>query len=114
LILITPPQLHINVDESFNAGILPINTVGAPTIQGAVVTGMHGTGVKAPLAAAVAAATIGFDIELHWPNARMFTNGTLSIMFAAGVAPTTRLAGSTDNALGAVPKLHCSMAPMQT
>jgi hypothetical protein len=110
----TPPQVHINVDESFKAGIFPIKTVGAPTIHGAVVTGMQGIGVIAPAAAAVAAATMGFDVELHWPKGRILTKGLLSMMLASGVVPVTRLAGNTDNALGAVPKLHCSMAPMQT
>ena len=102
------------MDESFKAGIFPIKTVGAPTIHGAVVTGTHGIGASVPPAAAVAAATTGFDDELHCPNGMIFTTGLLSMMFAAGVIPCTRLAGNTDSALGEVPKLHCSIAPIQT
>ena len=46
------------VHELVNAGMPPISTVGDPGFQG-VVTGIHGIGVSAPSAAAVAAATIG-------------------------------------------------------
>jgi len=107
-------QLHISLDELFNAGMLPINTVGAPTIQGAVVTGMHGIGVNTPNAAAVAAATIGLDGLLHMPNGGMLTIGLLSMMFAAGVPVSIRFAGNTTRLLGATPKLHCIIAPMHT
>src|SRR5436190_22228201 len=110
----TPPQLHISLDELLSAGMFPSRTVGAPTAQGAAVTGMQGMGVRTPSAAAVAAATMGFAIELHIPNGRTFTIGLLSMMFAAGVVAVTRFAGNTDNALGATPKLHCIMAPMHT
>ena len=37
---------------------------------------MQGIGVSTPRAAAVAAATVGFAIELHIPNGMMFTIGT--------------------------------------
>src|SRR5438046_573561 len=107
-----PPQLHISFAESFSAGMFPIKTVGAPTIQGAVVTGMHGMGVKTPNAAAVAAATMGFAIDWHMPNGRMLTIGLLSMMLAHGVIPITRLAGNTDNTLGATPKLHWTIPAM--
>ena len=59
----------------FNAGILPISTVGHPTIQGAAVAGMQGMGVNTPRAAAVAAATIGLARLVQTPNGRMFTKG---------------------------------------
>ena len=39
------------------AGIFATKTVGEPGLQGAGTTGKHGMGVKAPIAAAVAAAT---------------------------------------------------------
>ena len=113
MIRITPPQLHMSFELSLSAGMFPIRTVGAPTTHGEVVTGTQGTGVSVPPAAEVAAATAGFDDVLHCPNGMMFVDGTLSMMVAYGVAPATRLAGSTDSALGDVPKLHCNMAPIQ-
>ena len=103
----------MSLELSLSAGMLPRRTVGAPTVQGEVVTGMQGTGVSVPPAAVVAAATAGFELELHCPNGMMFVVGTLSMMFAHGVAPATRFTGNTDKAFGAVPKLHCSMAPIQ-
>jgi len=72
---ITPPQQHMHFDGSSNAGAPPINTVGAPGIQGATVIGKQGMGVNAPSAAAVAAATIGLPNELHVPNGRILTMG---------------------------------------
>jgi hypothetical protein len=75
LTLITPAQLHIHLDVLFKAGILAINTVGAPGTQGAIVIGIHGMGVKTPNAAAVAAATMGFAGELQTPNGIIFTIG---------------------------------------
>ena len=54
---ITPPQLHMHLELLFSAGILATSTVGEPGVHGAVMTGMHGWGVSAPIAAAVAAAT---------------------------------------------------------
>lgn len=46
-------------------------TVGEPGIQGAVVTGMQGIGVKTPNAAAVAEATVGFAGDEHMPKGRI-------------------------------------------
>jgi len=46
-------------------GISPSITVGAPGTHGATVAGMHGIGVSTPIAAAVAAATIGFAGDMH-------------------------------------------------
>jgi len=89
-------------------------TVGEPGTQGAEVTGTQGMEVSAPRAAAVAAATVGFARELHMPNGRMFTRGLLSMMLAIGVEVITRFTGNTINALGAAPKLHCTLAPAHT
>lgn len=110
----TPPQLHIHFDETFKAGIFATRTVGEPGAHGAAVTGIHGIGVSAPKAAAVAAATIGLAMELHIPNGKMLTIGLLSIIFAIGIAVITRFAGSTFNMLGAAPKEHCIVAPPHT
>ena len=72
----TPPQLQFNTADSLSAGMLPMSTVGAPTTHGADVSGMHGIGASVPSAAAVAAATTGFDDELHIPKGATFTIGT--------------------------------------
>src|ERR1039457_3621718 len=111
----TPPHMHIKVEESSSAGMLASITVGAPGAHGAVVLGMQGIGVSTPRAAAVAAATVGFAGLEHMPNGMMLTIGLLSMMFAAGTYDViTRLTGSTTMLLGATPKLHCSKAPMHT
>jgi len=110
----TPPHAHISFDESFSVGMLPTSIVGEPGAHGAGVTGTHGIGVKTPSAAAVAAATVGFDSELHMPNGGTFVIGTLSMIVAAGVPVSTALTGRTTSELGAAPKLHCITAPMQT
>lgn len=51
-------------------------TVGAPGTQGAGVAGTQGIGVSTPIAAAVAAATVGLDGDWHMPNGGMFIMGT--------------------------------------
>jgi hypothetical protein len=56
-------------------GISPSNTVGAPGTHGETVAGIQGIGVRTPIAAAVAAATIGLAGDMHIPNGIMFTNG---------------------------------------
>jgi len=103
----TPAQAHINVQLLSSAGVLPIKTVGAPGVQGAGVTGMQGIGVRTPDAAAVAAATVGFEGLLHIPNGMILTSGTLSVIVAVGGPPAmVQLVGKTLSALGAVPMLH--------
>jgi len=94
--------------------MLAIKTVGEPGTQGAGVTGTHGIGVNTPSAAAVAAATVGLDGDEHMPKGRIFNIGLLSMMFASGVPVIVRFCGSTINALGAIPKLHWSIAPIHT
>ena len=105
--------MHINLDELFKAGIFPISTVGAPGTQGAMVMGIHGIGVKAPNAAAVAAITIGLAMLLHIPKGGTFIMGLLSMMLAAGAPVMVRFSGSTDKVLGATPNGHFNMAPEQ-
>jgi hypothetical protein len=73
--VMTPPQLHIQVEVLFKAFMLPIISMGDPGDHCWVVTGMHGIGVSTPNAAAVAAATMGLARQLHMPNGMMFTMG---------------------------------------
>jgi hypothetical protein len=114
LIWIIPPQAHVSLQLLSSAGMFPISTVGAPGAHGAGIKGTQGIGVNAPIAAAVAAATVGFAIDEHVPNGMMFTIGMLSMMFAAGVPVCVKFVGNTDSVLGAAPKLHCNIAPIQT
>ncbi len=106
--------MHINLELLSNAGIPPTITVGAPTTQGAGVAGMQGIGVKTPRAAAVAAITTGFAMEEHIPKGRIFSMGTWSMIVAAGTCVSTRFTGRTTMLLGAAPKLHFNIAPIQT
>jgi hypothetical protein len=73
--LMTPAQLHMHLEELFKAGKPPIVAVGEPGAQGAVVTGMHGIGVSTPIAADVAAATVGLAKDMHMPNGGIFVIG---------------------------------------
>jgi hypothetical protein len=91
-----------------------IRTVGEPGIHGAVVTGIQGIGVSTPIAAAVAAATVGFEGDWHMPKGIIFTKGLLSMILAIGMAVLTLFRGSTMKDPGANPKLHLSIAPPHT
>jgi hypothetical protein len=77
-----------------------------PGVHGAVSTGMHGIGVKAPSAAAVADATVGFIMDEHIPKGITFTKGLLSITVATGITFITFSCGSTFMVEGAAPKVH--------
>src|SRR4051812_23986205 len=115
MIWMTPAQLHINLEVMFSAGMPPRSIVGDPGAQGAVVIGMHGIGVSTPMAAEVAAATIGLAMLMHIPNGRMFTMGLLSMMLADGMVDDIDLfSGRTTRLLGAIPKMHMSCAPLHT
>ncbi len=74
--VMTPAHMHMSVWVLSSVGMLPSRTVGAPGTHGATVIGMHGMGVNTPIAAAVAAATIGFAGDMHMPNGMIFTMGT--------------------------------------
>jgi hypothetical protein len=55
--------------------MFPIMTVGEPGAHGAGVTGMQGMGVRTPMAAAVAAATVGLAMDVHIANGGILTTG---------------------------------------
>ena len=106
LIVITPPNAQLHIEELFNAGLPPTIMVGEPGAQGATVLGMHGPGVSTPSAAAVNEAVAGLARLLQSPNGKMFTNGLLSMMLAAGlfsnitggpVGTTSRVPGASPN-----------------
>ena len=86
-----------------------------PGTQGATITGTQGMGVRVPIAAAVADATVGFDIDWHIPKGMMLAMGFMSEIFAIGLFWTKGRVGSgTMNVDGAIPKLHWSTAPAHT
>lgn len=110
----TPPQVHMQVQVLFSAGMPPSMVVAAPGVQGEVVTGMQGIGVKTPSAAAVAAATVGLAIDMHMPKGGMLVIGIKSMILAAGAVALTLLTGNTFSAEGANPKVHIMTAPEVT
>ncbi|MEY2420288.1 MAG: hypothetical protein QOI95_355 [Acidimicrobiaceae bacterium] len=106
-----PLQAQLHIDGDVSAGTFPMTVFAAPGFHGPAGTGMHGIGVSTPSAAAVAAATIGFEGLVHMPKGGMFIIGTMSLIVAAGFpSMSTRLAGSTLSVDGAMPKLQVNMA----
>jgi len=109
-IVITPPHIHINVDELFIAGKLLTKTVGEPGAHGVSVRGTHGAGANITGGGLIVA---GFAGLLHIPNGGMFTLGLLSITLAIGIL-VIALPGGTIREDGATPKAHLIIAPPQT
>lgn len=110
----TPPQEQLHVQALWSAGIFPSVTLVAPGTQG-VVTGTQGIGVSTPRAAAVAAATVGFDGVVHMMKDGMFAIGAQSMMVAAGTFETFTIGvGVTTRVAGPVPNVHTIAAPMTT
>lgn len=107
LTLMTPAHMQLSLDVLLSAGKLATITVGEPGAHGVAVAGMHGMGVNTPMAAVVAAATMGLLGLLHMPKGMMFNKGMWSMMLAAGWLPDiTRFLGKTTNELGAMPHVH--------
>ena len=73
--VMTPAHMHMRVDVLSRVGMSPSRTVGAPGIHGATVMGIHGMGVSTPIAAAVAAATMGLAGDMHMANGMILTRG---------------------------------------
>ena len=109
-----PPHAHIHLALFISAGMFITFTCPGGA-HGAVVTGTQGIGVSTPQAAAVADATVGLDIDVHMPKGSMFDIGAMSIMFAISMFPHFGRRGTvTISDDGAIPKLHCNVAPIQT
>src|SRR5262249_34335672 len=108
---IMPPHAHISFESLVSAGSPPTRTLGVPGVQGPAGARRHGMGVSTPGAAAVAAATAGFDGRLHMPNGGTFTIGATSAMLAAGPVHIGRPIGSTLSADGATPPVHIRSPP---
>ena len=111
---ICPPQLHMHLALLISAGKFAIFTCPGGA-QGAITTGMQGIGVSTPNAAEVAEATVGLANDWHIPNGIMLTIGLLSMMFAMGLfCMSGRVGSTTINVDGAIPNVHCIIAPAQT
>lgn len=114
-----PPQAQQHWLPCSSTGPAGVITVGFVGIQGAVITGTHGIGVRvktpraAAVAAAVAAATVGFVIVIHIPNGITFTIGIISVIVPTG-RPHTKMGilGIIWRQAGDVPKLHLHIAPV--
>src|SRR5688572_177245 len=80
VMVITPAQVHMQVDALFSAGIPPIITVGDPGVQGVRVTARQGIRVSTPKDPVVAAGTVGFARHLRMAKGMILTMGTWSMM----------------------------------
>lgn len=115
LIVMTPAQLHMHWLLLVRTDIFPAVTVGAPGTQGAEVAGTQGMGVKTPIAAEVAEATVGFAMDLHTPKDGMFAMGLKSMVVAAGfLSIITICPGRMVSGAGAAPIEHWRSAPVVT
>ncbi len=113
---IVPAQAHWHVDPAVNTGTPAETTFVEPGCHGPVGTGMHGIGVRTPIAADVAAATAGFAGETHIPNGGMFATGSVSMIFATSCPPavTGEPVGIAVRGAGVAPIVHDSMAELTT
>lgn len=101
----------MHTDSSSSAGTPLIVTPTAPGVHG-ISTGVHGTGVSTPRAAAVAAITSGLAGAEHIPNVGMFSAST-SVTTPAGVVAETSSPDAV-NSQGATPNAHSTNAPVET
>ena len=106
-----PPQLHMSLLVLFRSGFPHTSTVGAPGTQGAAMTGAQGMGVSAPMAAAVAAATVGLAILEHIPK----VGGWLSMMVHWGILATMTVCWEVaGRGQGVMPKEQVHMERLTT
>lgn len=100
---IWPPQVHIHLLLLVRAGMFITFTIALPGAQGAGITGTHGIGVNTPMAADVAAETVGLAIERHMPKVGMLA-GVKSIVVAISMFIHFGRSGTvTINEQGAIP-----------
>jgi len=109
-----PPHVHMSLWLISTAGMAPLIVVVAPGSQGEAVTGTQGIGVRMPLAAAVAAATVGLASDEQAPKGGMLATGMKALVFADGTGIMICPVGNAMRLAGATPKVHIMEAPMQT
>lgn len=90
VILIVPPIPHTSWQPDVKHKLPPIDTVVFSAVHGPGKTGVHGTGVDTPIAAAVAATYAGLLGLMHIGN-NMFAPGAQSFIVATGVPDITLL-----------------------
>jgi hypothetical protein len=112
----TPPHTQLHVLPAVSAGAPFTVVMTAPGTHGAGVLGTHGIGVSTPIAAAVAAMTVGFAGDEHIPNGGMFAIGRWSIVVSGGRFSTTTGApfGTAMSDTGETPNEHCAIADVTT
>jgi hypothetical protein len=93
--------------------MLPVKTVGAPGIHGAVVTGIQAEGVGTPNAAAVAAITAGFAGAEHMTKDGTQAMGVLLVILPNGIVAITPVVGSTLSGTGETPNEQVNRAVLQ-
>lgn len=94
--------------------MLPVSTVGAPGIHGAVVAGIQAEGVGTPSAAAVAAITSGLAGAEHIPKEGTHAMGVLLVILPNGIVAITPVVGNTVSGTGDTPKEQVNRAVPQT
>lgn len=110
-----PAHKQGHTHDFSRAGAPCTNKSGLPGIHGAWVLGIQGMGVSTPIAADVAAATVGLASERHSPNGAMLTSGLWSVILAIGLpVRSTVLMGNTVSIDGLMPIEHFSRAVEQT
>jgi hypothetical protein len=83
--------------------------------QGDTIVGMHAPGVFTPIAAAVAAITVGLSGALHITKDGMFNIGTISVISAAGIELKCNVlpgSGKVMNGMGTVPIEQVNRQPI--
>lgn len=110
---IVPPREHTHLDVASTHGMPATRVVVDPGDHGEAMSGVHGCGVKTPLAAVVAATTAGFVKLAHIPNGGMFAMGFMSATVAIGVVAFAG-PGATTNVEGMRPIEHWRLAPAVT
>ena len=109
---IAPPRAQGHVQLLVTTGSPPTFTLIEPGSQ-AVGTGVQGTGVGVPSAAAVAAINAGFVGLWHMPKGGMFIPGTVSVTTAIGI-PLPVVGRIAVSVLGAKPNVQLNIAPLVT
>ena len=112
---ICPSHMHMFMLDFVRAGNPCTSKSGLPGIQGVVIAGRQGAGVKTPIAAEVAAMTAGLVGAEHMPNELILVKGTKSPMFACCKPPTILVRdGLTTKGQGVSPKVHFIKAEVTT
>ena len=109
---IVPPKAQTKVESEASPGEPPTVTLEV-LIHIPAGLGIQGCGVRTPSAAAVAAATAGFAMDVHIPQGHTLVNGATLLMFSAG-APPKVMGRLPISCPGLRPLVHMITAPVTT